>query len=132
MNSAFLRGVIGVATVAIVFGVGTPKAEAVKPFYEGFVTKYVKKDSTDEKEKAFAVLVDKAKCNVCHEGTSKKNRNAYGKAVNTLLEKSDKDNAEKIAESLEKTAAMKVKADDPKAPTFGEMIKQGRLPCEGK
>ncbi len=59
-----------------------PTALAIPAFLKEFQAKYVKPDSTDEKEKAFAELVNtKTKCNVCHVGTSKKMRNAYRHAA---------------------------------------------------
>jgi hypothetical protein len=112
-------------------------ALALPPFNKEFQAKYVKADSADDKEKAFAELVTKtAKCNVCHVGMDRKQRNAYGKQLSTLLKKDnfkaerlqaepDKVKAE-INAALEAVAAMK--SGDGDAPTFGELIVQGKLP----
>ncbi len=113
-------------------------AQAMPPFFKEFQAKYVKADSEDAKDKAFAELVTKtAKCNVCHVGpTDRKMRNAFGKQLSTILKKDnfkaerlqaepDKVKAEIIA-ALDAVAAMK--SGDGDAPAFGELIAQGKLP----
>ncbi len=122
------------------FGFGISTARAIPPFWKEFEAKYIKPDSADEKEKAFAKVAADAKtgkCNVCHVGTDKKMRNAYGKSLATLLKKdnfkaermqaeADKCKAEIIA-ALEAVAAMKSGEGDA-APTFGALIAEGKLP----
>ncbi|MCX7406240.1 MAG: hypothetical protein NT089_10990 [Planctomycetia bacterium] len=109
--------------VAICAGIVPRPAFAIKQFFDQFKAIYVKADSTDPKEKAFAAAVETAKCNVCHEGKSKKDRNAYGQALAELLDKKeDKENVEKIKKSLETVAA--------ESPTFGDRIKEGKLPVD--
>ncbi len=67
-----------------------------------------------------------AKCNICHYGKTKKNRNVYGAALDKLLDKAeDKSNKEKIQKALETVAAMPSAGAG--SPTFGEMIKKGEL-----
>lgn len=101
-------------------------AYAIKQFFDEFKAMYVKADGTDA-EKALATAVEGAKCNVCHKGTSKKERNAYGEALSALLDKKeDAKNVEKIKESLTKVADMA--SDGKSGPTFGALIKQGKLP----
>lgn len=126
--------------VVLAWGIGgAPSAQAMPPFFKEFQGKYVKADSDDEKDKAFAALVTQtAKCNVCHvAGQDKKARNAYGKQLSTLLKKENfkaerlKDEAEKctaeIIAALDAVAAMK--SGDDKSPTFGELIAAGKLPA---
>ena len=121
---AALVTMVGIATLAT-FRVDT--ARAMPPFKKAFDAKYVKPDSADEKEKAFAAEAKKVNCNVCHKCKSKKMRNDYGEAVNKFIEKTEKDPA-KIEEALNKAAAEKSKPDDANSPTFGELIQQGQLP----
>ncbi len=114
-----------------------PAALAIPAFYKEFQEKYVKADSTDEKDVTFAELVTKkVKCNVCHMGNSKKMRNAYGAQLSELLKKDnfkparlkeegDAAKAEILA-AFDKVAAMKSAGDD--SPTFGDLIAQGKLP----
>lgn len=128
----------GLVTLGIAIG-GAAQSQAMPPFFKEFQGKYVKADSADEKDKAFAVLVTQtAKCNVCHvAGQDKKARNAYGKQLSTLLKKENfkaerlKEEAEKcaaeIVAALDAVAAMK--SGDDKSPTFGELIANGKLPA---
>ncbi|MFM8633595.1 MAG: hypothetical protein ACKOEX_02100 [Planctomycetia bacterium] len=111
------------AMVAIVAGVSSSPAYAIKQFDEAFKELYVKEGSP------LAAEVEKAKCNVCHVGKNKKDRNAYGTALVELLDKKeDKDNKEKIRKALETVAAMPSDPKDAGSPTFGDLIKDGKLP----
>lgn len=77
--------------------------------------------------------IKEAKCNTCHYGKSKKNRNDFGQAINKQINeetykslKSDKENLlKKVDEALK--AALKEKSKDGK--TFGELIQSGSLPA---
>ena len=114
---AFVLGV-GIALFA---GSAARPAFAIKQFFDEFKTMYVK-DGTP-----LATAVESAKCNVCHVGKSKKDRNAYGNALAELLDKKeDKDNKDKIRQALE-TVAAKPSAGAG-SPTFGDLIKEGKLP----
>ena len=107
----------------------TPSARAIKPFKDEFTAKYVKPDSPKPTEQLFAEAVAVAKCNVCHIGKSKRNRNPFGRQLARLLDRiADKGDAEKIRAALDKVAGMKAGPDDPDAPTFGELIAAGKLP----
>ena len=119
--------ILGVS-VALVAGVSQP-AFAVKEFFDEFKAVYVKPDSSDANEKALAAEVETAKCNVCHVGSSKKDRNAYGQALTEKLDKNDKD-AAKIKKALEEVA--KLPSDPAKADsqTFGALLKAGKLPAK--
>jgi len=119
---------VGVA-VAFLSGGSARPAFAIKQFFDEFKAVYVKPDSADANEKAFAAEVETAKCNVCHAGKSKKERNAYGNALADLLDKKeDAKNVEKIKESLLKVAGMASDPAKPDSPKFGDLITQGKLP----
>jgi len=119
-------GVMVGALVVVAVGAAPRQAFAIKEFFDEFKAVYVKPDSSDANEKALVAAVETAKCNVCHAGSNKKERNAYGNALADLLDKKeDKKNAEKIRQALETVAAMP-SADG--GPTFGELLKQGKLP----
>jgi hypothetical protein len=112
--------------VVVVVGASSRPAFAIKEFFDEFKAVYVKPDSADANDKALVAEVETAKCNVCHVGSSKKDRNSYGNALADLLDKKeDKKNPEKIRQALDTVAAMP-SADG--APTFGELLKQGKLP----
>lgn len=129
MNRALSRfvsmAVVGVSLLCLM----DSSANAMKPFRDEFMAKYVKPDSADAKGKAFAEAVETAKCSVCHQGKSKKVRNAYGRALNKFLNEDDADNKEKIRAAFDKVAQLKSNPDDPNSPTFGDLIKAGKLPC---
>ena len=113
-----------ITTVAVMMAVGfialsAHPAFAVKQFYDEFKEVYVNNGDLD------AGAVAKAKCNICHEGKSKKDKNAYGKELDKLLDrKKDAKNPEKIREALAKVAGMK----SPSGKTWGEILKAGELP----
>ena len=115
--------------LALVFGAAVQPAYAIKPFSDVFKSKYVKADSEEKKDQDFGKLVAEAKCNVCHMGKSKKDRNPYGVELSKLLDKkADKGDKEKIASVLAKVEKLPVNPKDKKSPTFGDRIKAGELP----
>jgi len=133
MKKVCIFAVCGLLTAGMALGRGVPQAMADNAFRVEFLTLYVKADSNDAKDKAFAEAVEKAKCNICHEGKSRKNRNCYGKALGGLLSrKTDTENKAKIQAALKKIAEKRPDPKDPKSPTFGELIKAGKLPCQPK
>lgn len=111
-------------------------ASAFPQFATEFQKKYVG-DETSDAQKSLAEEIKRVnKCNVCHDPrkgddgkVSKKNRNPYGMALSKLLTKDDKKDVEKIHASLDKIEALK--ADDAGA-TFGDLLKQGKVPFEYK
>ena len=117
------------AAVAWVCGGSAREAFAIKQFFDEFKAVYVKPDSADPAEKALVAGVESAKCNVCHEGTSKKERNAYGNALaERLNKKEDAKNVEKIKKALEEVAALPSDPAKADSPTFGALLKEGKLP----
>jgi hypothetical protein len=114
--------IVGVGLVLAV-GSSAREAFAIKQFFDEFKTVYVK-DGTP-----LAAAVETAKCNVCHVGKSKKDRNAYGNALAEKLDKKeDAKNVEKIKKALEEVAALPSDPAKADAPTFGALLKEGKLP----
>jgi hypothetical protein len=103
-------------------------AHAIAPFKKQFDAMYVKPGSSDPAEKKLAEAAEAAKCNICHMGEKKKDRNSYGQALAKLLKKTDKDDVDKIKGALETVAKEHSDASNPSSPTFGDLIKQGKLP----
>jgi cytochrome c2 len=94
-------------------------AYAVKQFYDEFKEVYVSNGTLD------GAAVAKAKCDICHEGKSKKDKNAYGGLLDKLLDrKTDAKDPAKIREALEKVAGEK----SPSGETYAELFKAGKLP----
>jgi cytochrome c2 len=131
MRRLLLCLALGVVTAVLWLGRPAPQASADKAFRDQFVAVYVKAESDNPKEKDFAAAVEKAKCTVCHVGKVKKNRNRYGKALAELLSrKTDTEDKEKIQAALKKVEAKRCDPKDEKSPTFGELIRAGKLPGE--
>lgn len=103
-------------------------AAALPPINKEWTGKYVEGNGNAK----FVEAVGTAKCNVCHVGTSKKEKNEYGAAVAKFVTKAkyneikeDPDAAKKyILEGLQKAEAEKSSAGK----SFGEIIKSGELP----
>lgn len=144
-----MKKVLGAAlSTALIIVVLAAPAAAIAPFKKVFFDVYAKPDSADPGEKAFAVVAESkttGECWVCHakwKGADKHVRNNYGKALSSLLDKkkfsSERREAEpdkcdkEIRDALEKVAGMKSNPADLKSPTFGELIKSGKLPSDGK
>jgi hypothetical protein len=108
---------------AFVLGLSLPSVKAVPPFKKEFDSKYVKPDGTPA-EKALAAAAEGAKCNICHVGKEKKDKNAYGIELGKHLKKADAKDAEKIQKALSEVESAK----SPGGKTFGELIKEGKLP----
>lgn len=72
-------------------------------------------------------LATETKCGICHEGESKKNRNAYGKAFLKAMgvKKAAKGDA-KIKKGLEKVAKEKSAVD---GKTYGDLIAEDKAPA---
>ncbi len=74
---------------------------------------------------------DTTKCNSCHFGAEKKNRNDYGKAFGEALVsqevggKKQETNLDKVKAALDKAAKEKSAIE---GKTFGDLIKSGMLP----
>jgi hypothetical protein len=106
-------------------------ALAVKPFNDGFIREYVKRDTP------FAAKVEAAKCNLCHiDGKPKKMRNEFGMAVSKFLKKDNVGPGKPIDPTTEAgqkaiaaglAKALEEKRADGKS--FGDVIKAGELPA---
>lgn len=122
IRSSRFACVVGIG-LAVAVGSSAREAFAIKQFLDEFKAVYVK-DGTP-----LAAAVETAKCNVCHVGKSKKDRNAYGNALAERLDKKeDAKNVEKIRKVLEEVAALPSDPAKADAPTFGALIQEGKLP----
>lgn len=127
----YFVSLLGLAAMAML----AAPAEAIPPFNESFKKMYVKEGEP------LAEKVALEKCNVCHFGKEKKDKNDYGKAVGKFLKKADftgdakkfdkptDPEAQKaLSEGLEKAGAEK----GPGGKTYAEILKSGELPGAGK
>jgi hypothetical protein len=122
----------GLLVLSVLGSIRPNSASAFPEFKKEFDKKYVGDEST-ETQQAIAAAVKVAKCNVCHDPNkgpdgkvSKKNHNAYGEALQKFVGKKDKKDMPKIQDALIKVEAMK----NGEGPTFGDLLKQGKLPVE--
>ena len=111
------KAVLSMMAVLVIGGAAMARPQYQAQFYAVYLTPGSEYEAT----------VKAAKCNLCHEGTKKSDRNAYGKSLAELLSKDDASNPEKIKSALETVGAKKSAGDD--SPTFGELIKMGKLPA---
>ena len=108
---------------------GCRSAVALPPFLAQFKAMYVKPNAKDHDMLIFNEAVEKKKCGICHHGEPKQKKfNAYGAEVHNLLSKGDANNTNKIRAALGKVSRIKSKADDSSSPTFGDRLRQGKLP----
>ena len=122
MSGSRYACVVGLGLV-LTAGPAIRPAHAIKQFSDEFKALYVKEGTP------LAAEVENAKCNVCHVGKSKKDRNAYGNALAERLDKKeDKDNKDKIRAMLEEVAGLSSDPSKADAPTFGALIAEGKLP----
>lgn len=122
MTRSMKYAVVTGAVVAFLAGSSAREAFAIKQFADEFKAMYVKEGTPLAKE------VESAKCNVCHMGKSKKDRNVYGQALAERLKKDDKENVEKIKAALQEVEKLPSDPAKPDGPTFGALIAEGKLP----
>lgn len=104
---------------------GASRAMAFPQFMKEFVNLYA-----SDPDAEYTDLVKKeAKCFVCHQGKKKKNRNAYGDALHEYIGKPDRKDVEKIVAALQTVAEQSSDPETEGAPTFGELIAEGKLPA---
>lgn len=104
-----------------------PKASAIVAFKREFQKLYITPDTDEE----FAKLVksNKTGCFACHQGKNRKNHNPYGEELEKLLDKkTDIKDTKKVIASLRKVEKLHVDPDDEKSPTYGDLIKENKLP----
>lgn len=109
-------------------------ASAFPTFYKAFDKTYLG-DKTTDAQKALAANIKRVKkCNVCHDPrkdehgkASKKNRNPYGRTLAKFLTEKDKKNLKKALEVIPKVESQRAEGDKE---TFGQLIKEGKLPFE--
>ncbi len=113
----------------LVFGPLVSVGWSIRPFQKEFYSTYLNETSGDADDVAFGTLVREAKCNLCHIGNSKKDRNTYGIELGKRLDhREDKGNTTKIRDAFQQVAVLKSDPRDENAETFGELIAARELP----
>ena len=124
-------GLVAVVALVSLTCLNTRTAFARKQYSEAFIEKYVTATPSTPAQKALDAEVKSVKCGVCHMGpggSKKKERNAYGAALAEAVGKNEKAPA-KIDAALDKVAKESSIPGDAKAPTFGDLLKEGKLPA---
>ena len=117
--------------IAAVAFIGTAeKAQAIPAFAKAFTERVI----NTSKNADFVTTAKEAKCNVCHFGTSKKNKNDFGKAFSKHFKKANYSSTR----VREEAAAVKKEFDDgikkvlaeknPAGKTYKSLIDAGNLP----
>jgi hypothetical protein len=103
-------------------------ASAVIPFSKEWTAKYV--DGNANKD--FVKAAQAAKCNVCHKGATKKEHNEYGLALKKHISKAGyealKANPAAAAKYIQDGLNAGEKEMNAAGKTFGDLIKEGKLP----
>lgn len=112
---------------AAAFAGFTAPASARPPYAGVFKATYV-----DNGPESLKKAVEEVKCNVCHMGTKKTDRNEYGVALSKVFGKEKFDELKGDKAALEKgfaEALKKVESEKSSGgKTFGELLKAGQLP----
>jgi hypothetical protein len=117
-----------VISLALAFVVTAPVLLALPPIDKGWKERYMEK----EPPPAYKPQAQAEKCNVCHTGAKKADKNDYGKAVGKHIKKADVDRLKGMPDDLKKLIedALK-KAEEEKnekGEKFGDIMKKGKLP----
>lgn len=70
--------------------------------------------------------LDEAKCNICHEGSNKKDKNDYGKAYGMVLNAKNCKDDEVIKKALKDVEA---KPSAVSGKSFGDLLKENKQPA---
>jgi hypothetical protein len=106
---------------------GAAPAHAIAQFQAVFLKEYI----NDHENKDFAKFAKtKARCHICHRGKKPgPYHNEFGKHLIALLNpEKDKKDVDKIKAALAKVVKMHSDPKDEKSPTYGELLKEGKLP----
>ena len=118
--------IFAMALLALSFNLMTTQISA-RPNYKAAL------DAATKDSKA-ADLLKEAKCNACHFGDKKTNRNDFGKAMNKHIDKDTfnklKDDKDKLSKKIEEAVKAALKEKSPSGKTFGELIDAGELPAQ--
>ena len=121
MRRLCVFAILGLVAVALNANSGFARLPYRKQFEETY------------KDSKIVEAAKEAKCNVCHYGKTKKNRNDYGKALTKYLnadqyKKLYKTDKEALNKKIKEALKSVVKVKSTKGKTFGELIKAGQLP----
>lgn len=106
--------VLGLGALSLVIACTVDSTEARPKYYGEFKKEYKNVEGLND-----------VKCNVCHKGKSKKDKNDYGIAFGTTLNAKNAKDSEQIQKALKGTEGKPSKID---GKTYGELLKANKLP----
>jgi len=106
--------VLGIGTLSLVIACAVQSTEARPKYYAEFKKMYKDVEGLND-----------VKCNVCHKGKSKKDKNDYGIAYGTTLNAKNAKDADQIKKALQDSESKPSKID---GKTYGELLKANKLP----
>ena len=122
------KSLLSALGIGLLVAVAAPVLLALPPIDKGWKERYTDKVPPP----AYKEDAQTLKCNVCHEGMSKKEKNEYGKAVGKHIKKADVDRLKGMPEALQKfieDALKKAEEEkNEKGEKFGDIMKNGKLP----
>lgn len=123
-----LATVLAVAIIAVV--ASTEKAQAIPAFAKAFTERYV----NTSKNADFVAAAKEKKCNLCHFGTSKKNKNDFGKAFAKHFKKANysstrvREEADAVKKEFDEGLKKVLAEKNPAGKTYKSLIDAGKLP----
>ena len=106
------------------------KAYAIPAFAKAFTERHV----DTSKDANFVTSVKTAKCNLCHFGTSKKNKNDFGKAFAKYFKKTNygstriREEADIVKKEFDEGLKKVLAEKNPSGETYKSLIEAGKLP----
>ena len=123
-----LATVLAVALIAVV--ASAEKAQAIPAFAKAFTERYV----NTSKNADFVAAVKEKKCNLCHFGTSKKNKNDFGKVIAKHFKKANysstrvREEAAAVKKEFDEGLKKVLAEKNPAGKTYQSLIEAGKLP----
>ena len=120
--------ILAVTVITLVTSV--EKAQAIPAFAKAFTERYV----NTSKNADFVASVKEARCNLCHFGTSKKNKNDFAKAMAKTFKKTNysstrvREEAQTVKKEFDEGFKKILAEKNPSGKTYKSLIDAGMLP----
>ena len=119
--------ILAMGLLALSLNLMTTKRVSARPNYKAAF------DAATKDSKATDLLKE-AKCNVCHFGAKKTDRNDFGKAMNKHIDKDTftklKEDKDKLNKKIDEAVKAALKEKSASGKTYGELIEAGELPAK--
>ena len=126
-----MNKLVVIIAIFIVSSVATIKeARAIPAFAKAFTERYV----DTSKNTDFVSSAKEARCNLCHFGTSKKNKNDFGKTFAKYFKKTNysstriREEASAVKKEFDEGLKKILSQKNPSGETYQSLIEAGKLP----